>query len=101
MKYILRRKHKDFINNPGDFDHTKNAAKNVIIPDLMHFNGKSGETTICALISNSFELGKFPENWRNVSICPIYNSGDKSEITSCRPISLLSLAGNVTEHCIF
>ena len=50
MKITLRGKHKDFINNLGEL--TKKNPKRFwscrekcdVIPDLMHFNGKTGET---------------------------------------------------------
>ena len=55
---------------------------------------------LCALINKSLELGQFPENWRSANICPIYKSGDKSDITNYRPISLLSVASKVAEQNI-
>ena len=54
-------------------------------------SAKSLAPSLCALINKSLELGQFPENWRNANICPIFNSGDKSDIPDYRPFSLLSL----------
>ena len=82
-------------------DKNKSFGPDEIPPIVLSQCANSLAPTLCALINKSLELGQFPENWRSASICPIYKSGDKSDITHYRPISLLSVASKVAERCIF
>ena len=79
MKNTLRRKHKDFINNLGEltkknpkrfWSYIKCRKKCNVIPDLMHFNGKTGETNQdIANMFNSFFQSVF--NKRDINNkCP-------------------------------
>ena len=82
-------------------DKNKSSGPDEILPIVLSQCAKSLASSLCALINKSLELGQFPENWRNANICPIYKSGDKSDIAIYRPISLLSVASKVAESCIF
>ena len=82
-------------------DKNKSSGPDEIPPIVLSQCANSLAPSLCALINKSLELGQFPENWRSANICPNYKSGDKSDITNYRPISLLSAASKVTERCIF
>ena len=82
-------------------DKNKSSGPAEIPPIVLSQCANSLAPSLCALINKSLELGQFPENWRSANICPIYKSGDKSDITNYRPISLLSVASKVAERCIF
>ena len=82
-------------------DKNKSSGPDEILPIVLSQCANSLAPSLCALINRSLELGQFPENWRSANICPIYKSGDKSDITNYRPISLLSVASKVAERCIF
>ena len=82
-------------------DKNKSSGPDEIPPIVLSQCANSLAPSLCALMNKSLELGQFPENWRSANICPIYKSGDKSDITNYRPISLLSVASKVAERCIF
>ena len=83
-------------------DKNKSSGPDKIPPIVLSQCAKSLASALCAFkINRSLELGQFPENWRNANICPIYKSGDKSDIANYRPIPLLSVASKVAERCIF
>ena len=83
-------------------DKNKSAGPDEIPPIVLSHCAKYlAPSLLCALINKSLELGHIPENWCNANIYPIYKSGDKSDITNYRPISLLSAASKVAERCIF
>ena len=50
------------------------------------------------LFNLSFELGVFPDKWKNATIIPLYKGGDKSDVSNYRPVSLLPLPGKLIER---
>jgi len=44
---------------------------------------------LCAIFNISLTNGVFPEQMKLSKVCPIFKSGDKTEFTNYRPISLL------------
>ena len=82
-------------------DKNKYSGPDEMPPIFLSQCANSLAPSLCALINKSLELGQFTENWRNANICPVYKSGDKSDIANYRPISLLSVASKVAERCIF
>ena len=97
MKNTLRRKNKDFIKNLGEltkknpkifWSYMKCCKKCNVIPDLMHFNGKTGETNQdIANMFNSFFQSVF--NKRDINNkCP---DVEKCKLPSSIVISNLQL----------
>ena len=82
-------------------DKNKSSGPDEIPPIVLSQCANYLAPSLCALINKSLELGQFPEIWKSANICPTYKSGDKSDITNYRPISLLSVASKVAERCIF
>ena len=47
----------------------------------------------CSLLT-----GEVPEDWRLVSVTPVYKKGYKKDLGNYRPVSLTSVPGKVTEQ---
>ena len=82
-------------------DKNKYSGPDEIPPIVLSQCAKSLAPSLYALKNKSLEWGHFPENWRNANMCPIYKSGDISDITNYRTISLLSVSSKEAERCIF
>jgi hypothetical protein len=58
-------------------------------------------TLLLQIYNQSWNSGKFPDNWREAIILPIFKKGKiKTDKSSNRPISLLSCLGKVMERMI-
>ena len=56
---------------------------------------------LATIFNKSITTCKFPDKWKVARIVPIYKTGDKTEITNYRPISLLSMFAKVFERLLF
>ena len=52
------------------------------------------------IINTSIQTSKFPSQWKQSKVCPIYKKGDRKLLKNYRPVSLLSVPGMVQERCI-
>ena len=55
---------------------------------------------LTALFNLSLKKSTVPDDWKRSNITPIFKSGDPSEASNYRPISLLSLISKILERCI-
>ena len=55
---------------------------------------------LTTLFNLSLNLCTIPDEWKKSNITPIHKSGDKSDASNYRPISLLSLISKILERCI-
>ena len=53
------------------------------------------------LIKVKLSLGKFPDQWKLVNVCPVYKSDDPTLPKNYRPISLLCIISKCLERCVF
>ena len=49
---------------------------------------------LSSLVNNSFVHGVVPDALKTARVCPVYKSGDKSEFTNYRPISIYLVSLN-------
>ena len=56
---------------------------------------------LCILFNISLESGKFPSQWKEANVMPLFKKGDKSLPSNYRPISLLSCISKLFERLIF
>ena len=52
------------------------------------------------VLHKSSSLNKFPDIWKQAKITPVYKKGSFSDVSNCRPISLLSIPGKLLENQI-
>lgn len=53
------------------------------------------------IFSASLRSGSFPREWRRGFVLPVFKSGDRSDVSHYRPISILSLTSKVFEKIIY
>ena len=53
------------------------------------------------MINLSFSTGVYPEKLKVAKVIAIYKSGDKTNISNYRPISLLSIVSKIFERAIY
>ena len=52
---------------------------------------------ICSL---SMFTSTFPSEWKKAKVTPIYEDGDKSDVSNCRPISVLPILSKILERAV-
>ena len=66
---------------------------------------KETAEAIASSLHNIFEnikrLGKYPTKWKNGIVTPIFKKGSKSKVETYCPVTLLYIAGNIHERCIY
>ena len=55
---------------------------------------------LTSIINTSIVTGIFPTTWKHAIVTPLYKSGDKSDISNYRPISLLPVFSKILEKII-
>lgn len=53
------------------------------------------------LFQAALRLGVLPADWKNANVNPIFKSGDKTNFSNYRPISLTSVCSKILEHIIY
>ena len=53
------------------------------------------------IINLSLVTGKIPDAWKKARVTPIHKSGDTSDPTNYRPISILPILSKVLERLVF
>jgi hypothetical protein len=52
------------------------------------------------LYTMSLSQGMLPQDWKDADVCPIYKSGDTSQCTNYRPVSLTSGVIKILERLV-
>ena len=55
---------------------------------------------ITKLVNTSIRDAVFPQAWKSAIITPIFKSGDATEVSNYRPVSILPVVSKVAEKCI-
>ena len=48
----------------------------------------------------SFETSKFPGKWKEVTLIPLFNRGNTSDVSNYRPVSLLPIPGKIIKRVV-
>jgi len=55
---------------------------------------------LTSLYNQSLQTGNLPSDWLTASVTPVFKKGNRSLASNYRPISLVSVACKILEHCI-
>ena len=97
MILILQRKSHALIS----LDPSNSAGYDQISPKLL----KHCAPALCSVLHHLFRLcldqSYIPSDWHMHLITPILKSGDKSQVTNYRPISLLCITSKILERLVY
>jgi hypothetical protein len=81
--------------------HSKAPGKDSITNEMIKNLGPTALTLLLQIYNQSWTSGKFPDNWREAIILPVFKKGKiQTDKSSYRPISLLSCPCKVMERMI-
>ena len=82
-------------------DSNKAMGIDRISPKILKYCANPLCEPITFLFSQCLRFGYIPLEWRTHCITPIYKSGDKSNVSNYRPISLLCIISKILEKIIY
>ena len=53
------------------------------------------------LFNKSLQTGRFPTQWKQANVCPVFKKENRSDKTNYRPISLLSSSSKILEKNVY
>ena len=109
-KYLTKRIHQSLFLTPttsfevfnliSGLKNTKSTGKNNISAYFLKVAANVIAAPLAQLFNYIFLLGIFPASLKIAKIIPIYKSGDKSDVSNYRPISILSRISKTREKLI-
>ena len=81
------------LKNKSTADYKVNALKHLM-------QDHNFISQISNIINSSMQAGIFPDKLKHAKVCPIYKSGEKSNVANYRPISLLPTFSKIFEKAI-
>nr|XP_054774593.1 uncharacterized protein LOC129282754 [Lytechinus pictus] len=117
---LVHRAHSDYVNNiigtslvenPKTFwtgvekqlrqlNPSKACGPDEISPRLLKLVSQEISPALSFLYQQSYNSGVTPSHWRQALVAPVHKSGDKSEPSQYRPISLTCICCKVMEHVV-
>jgi Reverse transcriptase (RNA-dependent DNA polymerase)/Endonuclease-reverse transcriptase len=67
---------------------------------ILHECAKEIAPSLCHLFQTSMTLGTMPIDWKRANVVPVFKSGDRSNTSNYRPISLTSVVGKIMERVV-
>ena len=109
-KYLTKRLHQSLFLTPttsfevfnliSGLKNTKSTGKDNISAYFLKVAAKVIAAPLAQLFNYTFLLGIFPASLKIAKIIPIYKSGDKSDVSNYRSISILSPISKILEKLI-
>ena len=85
----------------ADIDENKAHGPDNIPGRLLKGTAPEIASSVCRLFNLSLSLGKFPDQWKLASVCPVYKSDDPTLPKNYRPTYLLCIISRCLERCVF
>ena len=79
---------------------SKSTGPDGISNELLRNISAGISNALCDLFNYSLTCGVFPKNWKIANVTPLFKKGDRSVLSSYRPISLLSCLSKVFERVV-
>jgi hypothetical protein len=96
--YISEQDVRDVLTN---LNTSKASGPDEIHPRLLREAANIICNPIKTISTVLYAHNSFPNAFKLVNVSLIHTIDSKSEVTNCRPISLLSCLGTVMERCVF
>jgi hypothetical protein len=84
----------------NDFENKTSSGADEIPVNLVKATFKYRFKPLMCIINNSILTGSFPDILKIAKICPIFKTGNKTDLENYRPISLLSTFSKIFEKVI-
>ncbi|KAF7245151.1 3-ketodihydrosphingosine reductase [Varanus komodoensis] len=93
--------HQDGEDPHGRLDEAKDLGAQIRVTPYKS-RGSSGHWMLqrCQALTASLRTGEVPEDWRVVSVVPIFRKGSRRDMGNYRPVSLTSIVGKAMERLI-
>ena len=78
----------------------KAAGSDDIPPLLLRLCEPAAAGPIAQIINESLSTGMVPDVYKLATVCPVHKSGDKSEASNYRPVSLLPIVSKILEKVV-
>lgn len=90
----------EIIKTISDLKANSAPGPDKLKPDFFKRNTLALSGPLVRLVNLTFESGIFPQKLKEAVICPIFKTGDRSDINCYRPISLLNTLSKIFEKCM-
>ena len=87
----------EIFNLIHSLDLKKSAGDDEISMYILRISAETISSLLCHLFTYLYEFGVFPSCFKTAKVSPIFKTGNKTEKTTYRPISLLSSISKVLE----
>ena len=94
---ILAFEKEEVLKKLRSLDVTKGAGPDGIPPYFIRKCAHSLASPLAEIYNTSLISGTFPDLWKAARVVPVHKSGDKTQVTNYRPISILSTVAKVFE----
>jgi len=81
-------------------DGSKAAGPDGISPLYLKRCSSSFVLPITKIINESLSTGTFPDEFKTATVCPIHKSGDRTDASNYRPVSLLPIVSKLVEKVV-
>ena len=79
---------------------SKASGSDAISPKLLKLIACEISPVLSFLFQQSYNTGTIPSQWKQALVSPIHKSGEKSDPSNYRPISLTYIACKIMEHIV-
>jgi len=85
----------------NEIDVNKSVGVDEIPPKVLKWGIASYTPLLTKLFNDCFQEGVYPDNLKIAKVVPIFKGGDKNDVNSYRPISVLSQINRIFEKIIY